>query len=58
VTIGDVALPIGQTMTFLFDFGDNWRFAVTLEGVDADKVTRKPRILEKQGKSPEQYRRW
>ena len=58
VAIGDVPLPIGQTMTFLFDFGDNWRFAVTLEGVDTDKVTPKPRILEKQGKSPEQYPHW
>ncbi len=58
VTIGDVPLPIGQTMTFLFDFGDNWQFVMTLEGVDADKVNTKPRILEKQGKSPEQYPRW
>jgi len=57
VMIGDVPLPIGRTMTFLFDFGDNWQFAVTLEKVDADNVTRKPRILEKQGKPPEQYGR-
>ncbi len=57
IKIGDVFLPIGQTMTFLFDFGDNWQFAMMLESVDATKATSKSRIIEKKGKAPEQYPR-
>jgi hypothetical protein len=58
VVIGDVPIRLGQTMTFLFDYGDNWKFAVTLEQVDSDKVTKKPSLLETHGKPPEQYPSW
>ena len=55
VSIGDVPLRVGQTMTFLFDFGDMWRFGVTLESVDPEMVIEKPVVLEKHGNPPEQY---
>lgn len=58
ILIGDVPLSVGQTMIFLFDFGDNWEFDVTLERVDTERVTKKPGILETHGKSPEQYPNW
>jgi hypothetical protein len=58
VRVGDVPLRVGQTMTFLFDFGDQWEFAVTLEEVDSDRAIRKPRLLETHGPSPEQYPTW
>ena len=55
VSIGDVPLRVGQTMTFLFDFGDMWEFGVTLERVDPEMAIEKPVILEKHGTPPEQY---
>lgn len=58
VLIGDVPLRVGQTMTYLFDFGDNWKFGVTLEQIDAEGTDDRPRILETHGESPEQYPRW
>ncbi len=29
--IGDLPLSPGQSMTFLYDFGDNWMFKIQLE---------------------------
>jgi len=55
VLVGDVPLRAGQTMTFVFDFGDWWEFDVTLECVDPDMVIEEPVVLEKHGESPDQY---
>jgi len=55
MSIGDVPLRVGQTMTFLFDFGDMWEFGVTLERVDPEMAIGKPVVLEKHGNPPEQY---
>mgnify|MGYP000021925516 CR=1 FL=1 len=53
VRVGEVPLTIGQTMTFLFDFGDQWEFEVTLEAVDTDPTaTQAPRVLERRGRAP------
>jgi hypothetical protein len=57
--IGDLSLRVGQTMVFHFDFGDDWRFDVTLEQVDpADESIQEPRVLDQHGKAPEQYASW
>jgi hypothetical protein len=53
--IGDISLRIGQSMTFLFDFGDQWEFDVLLKSVEPDRVIKTPLILEAHGDSPEQY---
>jgi hypothetical protein len=58
VLVGDVPLLVGQAMTFLFDFGDQWEFDVLLENVDPNVRVRKPKILEKHGEPPEQYPKW
>ena len=58
VLIGEVPLRIGQTMTYIFDFGDWWTFDVTLEQVDPDGGNPGPRILETHGEPPEQYPSW
>jgi hypothetical protein len=55
VLIGNLPLRIGQEMTYLYDFGDNWEFEVTLEQVDLDKKIEKPVLLERHGKPPKQY---
>ncbi|MBS3919560.1 MAG: plasmid pRiA4b ORF-3 family protein [Deltaproteobacteria bacterium] len=58
VRVGDVPLRVGQKMTYLYDFGDNWEFEVTLEQVDRAEAVKKPRILEMHGSPPKQYSRW
>lgn len=56
VAIGDLTLLPGENLNYLFDFGAGWEFAVHLESVNAsDNTLRKPRIVEKHGKAPEQY---
>lgn len=58
VRVGDLPLRVGQHMTYLFDFGDNWEFDVALEQVNPDQTTQKTRILEKHGQPPQQYPNW
>jgi hypothetical protein len=49
----------GTTLSYLYDFGDNWEFEVQLEGIDpADPKVRRPKVLETHGEAPEQYPRW
>ena len=58
VRVGDVPLQIGQSMTYTFDFGDNWEFDVMLEQVETDESIKSPKILEEHGEAPEQYPTW
>ncbi len=57
--VGDVPLKIGESMTFLYDFGDDWRFQVTLESVDEfnSGKMKTPKVTEKSGAAPKQYDR-
>ncbi len=47
---------IGHSMLFLFDYGDEWRFRVTLKGT-GKKIAkgRYPRVVATRGEAPEQY---
>ncbi|MEW6382187.1 MAG: hypothetical protein AB1611_21690 [bacterium] len=59
VLIGEIGLKPNTTMTYLYDFGDNWQFEVKLERIDPpDPQIEKPVILEAHGKAPEQYPSW
>jgi hypothetical protein len=59
VQIGELPLEPGQSMQLIYDFGDNWEFDVRLESVTPGRGRGKlPRILEKHGKSPQQYPNW
>ena len=59
VLVGDVPLREGQSMIYLYDFGDQWEFDVTLERVDpADAAARDPIILDGRGEAPDQYPSW
>jgi len=59
VQIGEIGIKPGTTLTYLYDFGDNWQFEVQLEGIDpADPKVRRPKVLETHGEAPEQYPRW
>jgi hypothetical protein len=57
-TVGELPLEPGQTMTFVFDFGDNWKFTVKLERIEPSRSRQRPRIIERHGKAPPQYPDW
>jgi hypothetical protein len=54
--IGEVPLSIGDSMVFHYDFGDDWRFKVTLESLQEGKVSAL-KVTAKSGQSPKQYDR-
>ncbi len=57
--IENLPLRIGEKMEYIFDFGDYWQFAVELEEIQPPNPKfKKAKILEKHGKSPEQYPSW
>ncbi|MEO8074250.1 MAG: plasmid pRiA4b ORF-3 family protein [Acidobacteriota bacterium] len=57
--IKDLPLRIGETMEYIFDFGDHWQFTVELEAIEpANPKFKKAKIRESCGKSPEQYPDW
>jgi hypothetical protein len=59
VSLGELPLVPGQSMTLIYDFGDNWRFDVQLEAIEPPGAKIKaPRILEEHGQAPEQYPSW
>jgi hypothetical protein len=58
VAVGQLPLEPGETMGFLFDFGDSWRFTVKLERVEPRGARKRPRILERHGEAPQQYPAW
>jgi hypothetical protein len=60
VSVGELPIGIGQTMTFLYDFGDEWEFKVTFERVDPDMKMDKPDpvVIESHGEPPVQYPQW
>ena len=54
--LGNVPLPVGGTMTFVFDYGDEWKFDVKLENVSEKKSRRKnPKVIASRGEAPAQY---
>ena len=55
VLVGDMPLRVGQTMTYVFDFGDWWEFNVALERVDPDMAIEESVVLGKRGEPPAQY---
>ncbi len=47
---------VGQTMLFLFDYGDDWLFRVTLRTIGTKSAkARYPRIVATRGEAPAQY---
>ncbi len=47
---------IGHTMMFLFDYGDEWRFRVSLKGTGTKIAkVRYPRVVATHGEAPPQY---
>lgn len=56
VAIGELELHVGQRLLYIFDFGDNWEFLLTLEDHRPDEAKEgEPAVLESVGKAPVQY---
>lgn len=58
ISVGDVPIRVGHTLTFLYDFGDFWEFDVSLECVDIDMNVDKPIVIGSHCKPPVQYPVW
>jgi hypothetical protein len=59
VRVGEVPLLEGQLMTYLYDFGDQWEFDVTLERVDpVEPAIKDALVVDAHGEAPEQYPSW
>jgi hypothetical protein len=57
VNIGELELFEGQRILYLFDYGDSWEFNIVLEKIDSSSpLPLNPKIVEKKGNAPEQYR--
>jgi len=55
--IGELGLVKGHQFTYLFDYGDNHVFTIKVEAIRPQAGPGKyPRVVEKQGEAPEQYR--
>ena len=59
VCLDQVRLRLKRAFLYLFDFGDEWRFAVTLNSITkcelGDEFLLRPLIIKSVGQSPEQY---
>ena len=54
--VADVWQTPGDLMMFYFDYGDDWRFSVTLLGFGVrDDQKKYPRVFNKHGPAPKQY---
>jgi hypothetical protein len=51
-------LYVGQNILYLFDFGDNWEFDVVLQEIAETPHKGPPRMIERKGTPPRQYRCW
>ncbi len=52
----DLGLQKGQKISFVFDFGDDHRFNIAVDGFgEVQKGKKYPAILEAKGKAPKQY---
>jgi hypothetical protein len=59
VHLGELPVEPGESMTLVYDLGDNWQFDVKLEAIESPGAKIKaPRILESHGQAPEQYPSW
>lgn len=55
--IGELGLFVGQSILYLFDYGDDWRFRVELEDIRTEgPKPHRPKVVEGKEKAPEQYR--
>jgi len=59
-TLDSLALKKGQKFLYLFDYGDEWRFAVKVHAINpaAPEDRDYPVLVEAMGEAPSQYPGW
>ncbi len=55
IRLDSLGLAEGQQITYVFDFGDEWRVRLRVEEVSAHDGRPSPRLLEAVGTAPPQY---
>ncbi|MCF8039249.1 MAG: plasmid pRiA4b ORF-3 family protein [Desulfohalobiaceae bacterium] len=56
VLVGNLNLEPGNSLLYVFDFGDAWKFKLVVEAIDPpDSKALTPRVTARHGTSPEQY---
>lgn len=58
ISLAETYISEGQKIDFLFDFGDNWEFDLTLDSINPDVLKQVTNILETSGEAPQQYPNW
>jgi hypothetical protein len=59
VQLGELDLYTGRRFLYLFDFGDSWEFWITVLEINPSAPEPKsPKVVDKLGKNPKQYRDW
>jgi hypothetical protein len=53
--IGDLGLEEGQTIAYLFDYGDEWRVEIVVTEIRPAGEEPYPQILQSEGEAPPQY---
>lgn len=55
--LGELGLYLQKAFLYVFDFGDNWQFHITVEAIEAttSKTKNGYRLIETKGKAPAQY---
>jgi hypothetical protein len=57
--LGELGLPLKHKFLYLFDFGDDHLFTLTVAGVEPRTArARYPRVVERKGAAPPQYPAW
>lgn len=55
IGLGELGLAINQRLTYVFDFGSEWRVRLSLREIAADDGCASPRLLGCAGSAPPQY---
>lgn len=59
VAIKSADLKPKQTLSLLYDFGDNWRFQIKLLRIESvDEKLKRPEVIESDGTPPQQHPSW
>jgi hypothetical protein len=56
IAVGETDVALKDTMVFTYDYGDDWKFEVRLEQIEAKPCrSKRVKVMASAGKAPEQY---
>jgi len=57
IRVGDLPLSPGETLSYLYDFGESWAFTLHLDEIGGEeREAEAPMVLDAYGDPPDQYR--